>query len=78
MTEEQVYILGGIIPEARMKECYGNWTTVLRTKWPATYKEFRGEYQEGQSWITIAIAQARALEPFVDVEKLPKKWVPIT
>jgi hypothetical protein len=36
MTEEELYYVGGIIHERRMKECYGNWSMESRTHWPAT------------------------------------------
>jgi hypothetical protein len=65
MTEEELYYVGGIIHERRMKECYGNWSMESRTHWPTTFKEYRRQQQAGQPWIDIAVAQAKALEPLL-------------
>lgn len=70
IPEMHLYILGGVLHEARMKECYGNWQMHTRPKWPATFKEYRAQQQAGQSWIDQAIAQVRAIYQHVDFDKL--------
>ena len=62
---EDLYLLAGILHEARMKECYGNWAMTCRVRWPATFKEFREQQQAGQSWIDIGLATARAAYPLL-------------
>lgn len=64
MTElpiEELYRLGGVLHEARMAECYGNMQISSRKAWPATLKEFRRQYQTGQPWIDVAVAQAKSV-----------------
>jgi len=64
-SDEELYHLAGIIHETRMTECYGNWSSCYRTVWPSSFKEFRAQQQAGQSWIDIAMAQARAVAKFM-------------
>lgn len=70
-TVYELFQLAGIIHEARMKECYGNWNTALRQAWPKDFKEYRTQQQAGQSWITIAVAQAHAVYPLLRADALP-------
>lgn len=65
MTDEDLFRIGGILHEARMVECYGTAQLSSRKAWPATLKEFRGQRQIGQSWVDVAIAQARAIAPYL-------------
>lgn len=59
--DEVFFRVGGILHEARMRECYGNMQISSRMKWPETFKDFRGQRHDGQPWIDVAIAQVRAL-----------------
>ena len=64
MTEpgdEVFFRVGGILHEARMRECYGKMNISSRKKWPDTLRDFRGQRMNGQPWIDVAIAQVRAL-----------------
>ena len=73
MTEEEFYFIGGILHEARMKECYGNMQISSRVAWPATMKEFRAARTIGQPHIDVAVAQAKALEPYLVKDVLNAK-----
>lgn len=71
MTDKELYIVAGLIHEAKMLDCYGKDNyPAYRAVWPKTFKEFRGLQSHGQSFIDISLAQARALEPFLDMEKI--------
>lgn len=61
ITDEAYFHIGGILHEARMKECYGNMQTSSRRVWPNTLKEFRTQRHHGQPWIDVACAQVKAL-----------------
>ena len=61
-TDTELFHIGRLLHEARMKECYGSWTHMpSRYKWPETEKEYRGQQQTGQPHIDIAIAQVKAI-----------------
>lgn len=66
LSDEELYHLAGIIHEARMADCFGSWDSVYREVWPKTFKSFRGIQQAGQLWIDIAMAQAKAVAPYVE------------
>ncbi|HXJ94231.1 MAG TPA: hypothetical protein VMT20_15390 [Terriglobia bacterium] len=70
ISDYRLYLLGRLLHESRMKECYGNWQMYTRPKWPATFKEYRAQQQAGQSWIDQAIAQVRAIAPYVNFAML--------
>ncbi len=70
LTEKDHFVLGGILHNARMEECFGAWEMSCRPVWPKTFKEFRGQYQAGQSWIDQACAQAKAIASLLDREYL--------
>lgn len=61
LPDELLYRVGGILHNARMQECYGNWHPSWRAKWPSSLKEFRRQMMAGQPWIDVANAQTRAL-----------------
>lgn len=60
-TDQEYWYTGGLLHEARMKECYGDWYPSWRAVWPENVKEFRRQRHAGQPWIDVACAQVRAL-----------------
>ena len=60
-SDEVFFRVGRLLHEARMDECYGKMQIASRKKWPETFKDFRRQRMDGQTWIDVAIAQVRAL-----------------
>ena len=52
--------LAAVLHEARMKDCYGHWTTVSRFKWPQTREEWEHYQHNPDGRIAQAMAQAKA------------------
>ncbi len=61
ISDEVLFRVGGILHEARMRECYGEMQISSRRAWPETVKDYRRQQMAGQPWIDVAIAQVRAL-----------------
>jgi hypothetical protein len=69
MTEVEILRLARVIHMARVEECSfkrhpgytGYEATLARMPWPEDRKEAARLIQAGQSWMDLAIAQARAV-----------------
>lgn len=69
MSETEILALARVIHMARVKECSfkghpgysGYEATLARMPWPEDRKEATRLIQAGQSWMDLAIAQARAV-----------------
>lgn len=61
ISNDILFHVGGLLHEARMRECYGEMQISTRRAWPTTIKDFRRQQMDGQPWIDVAIAQVRAL-----------------
>jgi hypothetical protein len=53
--------LARLLHEARMTECYGNWTIRSRFKWPETREEWEHYQHNPHPSILQAMAQAKAI-----------------
>lgn len=61
VSEDDMFRIGGILHEARMRECYGDGRLSSRRDWPATLKDFTRQRHAGQPWIDCAVAQVKAM-----------------
>lgn len=77
MTEVEIVALARVIHMARIAECSfkkhpgytGYDATLMRMPWPEDRKEATRLIQAGQSWMDLAIAQARAVAKHMEQPK---------
>lgn len=60
--------LAAVLHEARMKECYGNWSIPSRFRWPETREQWEHYQHNPDGHIAQAMAQAKAILPAATVE----------
>lgn len=53
--------LAGLLHEARMQECYGNWDLPHRFRWPKTREQWTHYQHNPHSQVEQALAQAKAM-----------------
>jgi len=70
MINKRVFNLARVLHIARLHDCYGHGEqferALAKQPWPISRKNAVRLYQNGQSWMEIAVAQAEAALEFLE------------